>query len=262
VGDGFVSGRLAGKRAFVTGAAAGIGRATAARFRAEGAAVVIADVNAETGAAAAEDLAGAFVRLDVGDWQNWQTAWEAAAAAGPVHILVNNAAAARLRPVEDTSEEDWRLTHRVSEDGVFFGLKIAADRLAPGGAVVNVGSIVGGVVSGAGNFAYSAAKGAVRAMSRSAAVHFAVTRRNIRVNTVLPGATRTEAVERMIAHFFKIEPGAEGFEAAAERWASKTPMKRLARPEEIANAILFLASDEASFITGAELIVDGGETAW
>jgi NAD(P)-dependent dehydrogenase (short-subunit alcohol dehydrogenase family) len=255
--------RLAGKAALITGAGQGIGRATAQRFVQEGAQVLIADLPTSEGALTAQTLGCAFAPLDVGAPAQWEAAWaDGEAAFGGLDILVNNAAFAKLKPIEATSEEDWRATHRISEDGVFFGLKLAAEKLRSPGAVVNVGSIVGGVVAGAGNFAYSAAKGAVRAMSRSAAVHFGATRRGIRVNTVLPGTTRTAAVERMIAHFSKAEPGSEAFEAAAEKWAAKVPLKRLASPEEIANAILFLASDEASFITGAELIVDGGETCW
>jgi 3alpha(or 20beta)-hydroxysteroid dehydrogenase len=255
--------RLAGKAALITGAAQGIGRATAQRFLEEGAQVMIADLPTSEGAQTAVALGCAFTVLDVGDRSQWQAAWAAAEAAfGGLDILVNNAASARLKPLETTSEEDWRSTHRVSEDSVFFGLQLAAERLRAPGVVVNVGSIVGGVIGGAGNFAYSAAKGAVRAMSRSAAVHFGASRRGIRVNTVLPGTTRTAAVERMIAHFAKAEPGTDAFEAAADKWTAKVALKRLARPEEIANAILFLASEEASFITGAELIVDGGETCW
>lgn len=255
--------RLAGKAALITGAGQGIGRATAQRFLEEGAQVMIADLAASAGADTAQTLGCAFAPLDVGEAAQWRAAWEAAEAAfGGLDILINNAAFATLKPLEATSEEEWRATHRISEDGVFHGLQLAAERLRSPGAVVNVGSIVGGIVGGAGNFAYSAAKGAVRAMSRSAAVHFGATRRGIRVNTVLPGTTRTAAVERMIAHFAKTEPGTQAFEAAVDKWAAKVALKRLASPREVANAILFLASEEASFITGAELVVDGGETCW
>jgi NAD(P)-dependent dehydrogenase (short-subunit alcohol dehydrogenase family) len=232
---------------------------------AQGARVAICDIDQASGEAAAHRLGAAahYVAHDVGDEASWLAMWERIEQrVGTVSVLVNNAAAARLKPIETTTLEDWRDTHRVSSDGVFFGLKCAGARLADGGAVVNVGSIVGGVVAGAGNFAYSAAKGAVRAMSRSAAVHFGLAGRGVRVNTVLPGTTRTAAVERMIAHFAKAEPGSAAFDAAAAKWASKIPLKRLARPEEVAAAIVFLASDDANFITGAELVVDGGETCW
>jgi NAD(P)-dependent dehydrogenase (short-subunit alcohol dehydrogenase family) len=258
-----VTGRFAGKVVWITGAGAGIGRATAELIARDGGEVVVADVDGAAAQAVAGAIGAMALAHDAGDAGSWRAGLEAVLAAhGGLDILINNAASGRLKPLAATTEEDWRAATRVAEDGVFHGLKIAGGALRPGGAVVNVGSIMGGVLGAAGNFAYLAAKGAVRAMSRSAAVDPAFTGKAIRVNCVLPGTTRTAAVERMIQHFSGVEPGADGFEAEAGKWARKVPLRHLAAPSEVAEAIAFLASDAASFITGAELIVDGGESCW
>jgi NAD(P)-dependent dehydrogenase (short-subunit alcohol dehydrogenase family) len=258
-----VSGRLAGKVAIVTGSGQGIGRATVQRFVAEGARVVVADINEETGrasaAAAGPPSQVSFHRLDAGDEASWRDLIAVTLAQfGSLQIIVNNAAARTPLTLEQTTLAAWHDNQRVTSDGAFLGTKLGGEVITGNGAIVNIASIAA-FVGLPSSLPYSAAKGALRAMSRSAALHFAVTGRNIRVNVVAPGATLTEAMERqsqLLAARDGVTP-----QAVISKLTADVPLKRMAAPREIAEAILFLASDEASFITGAELLVDGGMTA-
>ena len=250
---------LSGKVAIVTGGANGIGRATVARFVEEGARVMVADIDTEAGASSAAAAQARFCRLDAGDESSWRALIGATQQAfGSIQIIVNNAAARTPKTLEATTLADWHAHQRVTADGVFLGTKLAGEAITGRGAVVNVASIAAFVGLPA-SFPYSAAKGAVRALSRSAALHFADAGRDIRVNVVAPGATATEAVRRQAAAL--AERAGITQEQMLARLATETPLRRMADPREIAEAILFLASDEASFITGAELLVDGGLTA-
>jgi NAD(P)-dependent dehydrogenase (short-subunit alcohol dehydrogenase family) len=243
--------RFTGTTALVTGAASGIGKETALRLGKEGAAVVVADVNEAAGRAVEEQISAAggtarFELLDVTDEANWNTVVASTVAAyGTLDILVNNAGIGDALPIEETTIENWDKTIAVTQTSVFLGLKAASSALkaAPAGNAVNISSmygIVGGAFAGP---AYQAAKGAVRLLTKNAALHWAGD--GVRVNSVHPGFIDTPILA-------DTDRGA---------LASSTPLGRLGRPEEIASIILYLASSEASFITGAEFVVDGGFTA-
>jgi 3(or 17)beta-hydroxysteroid dehydrogenase len=254
--------RLKGKVALITGGASGVGAAAARRFIEEGARVVLADLQTDKaqGLAAALGAAAMAVRLDVTDEASWTQAVAAAQAAfGPLTTIVNSAGISVPASIEDESLEGFRRTLAINLEGTFLGCKfgVAALKGGRGGAIVNVASTLG-VRGGAIFPAYGASKGGVRTLTRSVAVHCAEQGYDIRVNAILPGAIHTEMVEGYVAA--GIAAGGSR-EAVIEGFASAHPMKRLGRPDEPANAIVFLASDEASFTTGAELPVDGGYLA-
>ena len=251
--------RLTGKNAFITGGASGIGAAAAKRFVEEGGKVALADVNAEKGEALAAELgdAAAFFTLDVADEGNWKEALAGAESAlGPLTTIVNSAGVSIPANIEDLTFDAFRHTIGVNLDGVFLGCKygLAAIKTRKGASIVNVCSTLG--VRGGSLFAaYCASKGGVRMLSKSVAAHCAEQGYDVRVNCILPGAIHTEMVEGYIAA--GIAQGATR-EAVIEGFASVHPMKRLGRPDEAANAIVFLASDDAGYTTGADLPVDGG----
>lgn len=241
-----VTGRLNGQRALITGGASGMGEAMAIRFVQEGARVVIADLDAGKGQDLSNRLgeAASFVSLDVRSEENWKTAIAVAeeSLGGPLSILVNCAGVLREATVENTTLEEYRFIIDVMQVGVYLGMRYAAPSLrrAGGGSIVNISSTAG-IVGYPGIFAYTAAKWAVRGMSKAAALDLAADK--IRVNSIHPGDTETP----MIA----------GFDYSVEA----VPLKRFAKAEEIASLALFLASDEAQYITGAEHVIDGGLTA-
>lgn len=255
-------GRVAGKTAMVTGAATGIGEACARLLAREGAAVVIADRLREPGLAVADSIAAAggrarFVPLDVTSEAQWQAAMEATRDAfGGLHILVNNAAvAAPAGSVEDLGLDDWRAVMSVNLEGVFLGTKYAIEAMratGAGGSIVNFSSTMG-IVGSPTTAAYVASKGGVRLFSKSAALHCAQQRYGIRVNTVVPSWIRTPM---SIAALDRLEAAGKGNPALEQ-----TPMGRLGEPEEVAWGVLFLASDESSFVTGTDLVIDGGYLA-
>jgi 3(or 17)beta-hydroxysteroid dehydrogenase len=252
-------GDLSGKVALISGGASGIGAAAARAFVARGAQVAIADIQDEKGAALAAALGAAalFVHLDVTDLGSWRAAMAAAQARfGSVTTVVNSAGISVPASIEVETLEGFHRTLSINLDGVFLGCKVAVEAMkaAKGGAIVNLGSTLG-ARSGAIFPAYSASKGGVRLLTRSVALHCAAQGYDIRVNAVLPGAIHTEMVEGYIAAG---EAAGATREQVIEGFASGHPLKRLGRAEEVAAAILFLASDAAAFITGADLPVDGG----
>jgi NAD(P)-dependent dehydrogenase (short-subunit alcohol dehydrogenase family) len=257
--------RLQDKVAIITGGGGGIGRATVERFAEEGAAVVVAELDEVTGAAAAaaavaRGARACFLRLDAGEESSWRAVIaKTLEAYGALHIVVNNAAQRTPLTIDETTLEAWQVNQRVTSQGVFLGTKLGAEAMTAGGAIVNVASIAA-FVGLPESFSYSAAKGSVRALSRSAAVHYAQQNRGVRVNVVAPGSTRTAAVQQQLERL-AAGRGAAGAAAVLEEMLRGVPLGRMGEPREIADAILFLASDEASYITGAELLVDGGLTA-
>jgi dihydroanticapsin dehydrogenase len=261
LGEDLAMNRLAGKVAVITGAGAGIGRATAELFAEEGAAVVIAERDEATGRDAAEaiEMAGGralFVRTDVSDEASVERmAAQAVATFGTVHILVNNAAVFVLRGI-DASVEEWRQTLDVNVMGPSLVAKhvVPAIRKAGGGAIVNLGSISSFIAQP--NFVtYNTTKAAIIGMTRCMAMDLAPD--NIRVNAVCPGVVWTQIVEKQAIAMGLDRAGAD----VHPQWAGAQLIHRCADPREIAYAILFLASDEASFITGTPLMVDAGYTA-
>ncbi len=244
--------RLEGKVALVTGAAAGIGAAIARRFAAEGAAVAITDVRTERGAALSEALNAdgcrtCFMPLDVVSEPQWATAVERTIEAfGKLTVLVNNAGIYARRLIGETSANEWDRMMEVNAKGVFLGVKAAvpAMRAAGGGSIVNLSSIAG-IMGSAYSSDYNASKGAVRILTKCAAVQHA--KDNIRCNSVHPAPIDTDMGREALP---------EG--DVREQRLREIPLGRVGTPEEVANTVLFLASDEASYVTGSELVVDGG----
>jgi len=248
--------RLAGKVALISGAAGGMGQSEAVIFAREGAKVVVADVLEPQGRDVADSIVKSggqarFVKLDVTSEESWREAAAAAVAAfGKLDVLVNNAGISGTFDPDTMSTTAWDTLMSVNAKGVFLGMKhaIPAMQAAGGGAIVNISSISGFVGQDNIHMAYNASKGAVRLMTKTAAVQQA--RHGIRVNSVHPGIMPPMRTSKASA-----DP------VVREKWLRAVPMKREGRVEEVAYAVLFLASDEASYITGTELVVDGGYLA-
>jgi NAD(P)-dependent dehydrogenase (short-subunit alcohol dehydrogenase family) len=253
--------RLKGKTAIVTGGAVGIGRACVERMSDEGASVAIFDLLEAEGQALAAELAAkgrkaAFWKVDVSSEAAMKAAIDAAAAQfGGVNIMVNNAGiSGSPLPTDQVSEDDWDRVQAVNVKGVFFGTKhtIPHLRAAGGGAVINLSSIAG--LIGIGGIApYHASKGAVRLMSKNDAITYAA--EQIRVNSIHPAYIWTPMVEN---HLRATAPDLDAAKAAA---GMAHPVERMGEPDDIAWAVVWLASDEAKFVTGAEIVIDGGYTA-
>ena len=245
--------RLKDKVAIVSGGASGMGQSEAMLFAREGAKVIVADVLETEGRQTADKITAGggqakFVKLDVTSEANWQSTVEAAVSAfGKLDVLVNNAGISGTFDPDMLSTTAWDKLMDVNAKGVFLGMKtgIAAMQKTGGGSIVNISSISGFVGQNAVHMAYNASKGAVRIMTKTAAVQYA--KDGIRVNSVHPG----------------VMPPMRTSQASADpEWRAKMlrviPLKREGRVDEVANAVLFLASDDASYITGTELVVDGG----
>jgi 3alpha(or 20beta)-hydroxysteroid dehydrogenase len=240
-------GRLDGKVALITGAARGQGEAEARLFVAEGASVVLADVLDEEGAEVAKSLgkSAAYIHLDVGSESDWAAAVALAESSfGPVNVLVNNAGVLLFQAIHKTTLEEWERVQRVNVTGTFLGIKSVTPSMtaAGGGSIVNISSTAG--LQGLPYVgAYVASKWAVRGMTKSAAIDLG--HKGIRVNSVHPGGIDTP----MVAGTDKDAP-----------FYKRLPVSRMGSPDEVARAVLFLASDESSYTTGAELAIDGGAT--
>ncbi len=251
-------GRVQDKVALVTGGVSGIGFATAKLFVEEGASVVVADrdVAASTSAVAELGQRACFHRLDVTREDEWAAVTDAVMRDfGRIDILVNNAGVVLFKDIEATTLEEWRDLMAVNLDGVFLGCKHAVRVMKGrgGGSIVNLSSVAG--LIGSGNLAaYCASKGGVRLLTKSVALHCARKGYNIRCNSVHPSFADTPMLQGMVN-------AARNPEKLATSFAVAAPLGRIAQPIEIARTILFLASDESSFTTGAEFVVDGGLTA-
>jgi NAD(P)-dependent dehydrogenase (short-subunit alcohol dehydrogenase family) len=253
-----MNGRLEGKVALITGAGSGMGRAAAELFAREGARVVVTDIDEAAGAGAVAAVRGAggdatFVRANVAEWDDCQTMVATAVDTyGGLHVLYNNAG---IFPgddggVLDTPQETWRRVMAVNLEGVWLGCRagIPAMLASGGGAIVNVASFVALMGAATAQIAYTASKGGVLSMTREIAVEYA--RQGIRANALCPGPIETPLLQELLS-----DP------VRRQRRMVHIPMGRLGHAEELAKAALFLASDDASFMTGSALVVDGGITA-
>ncbi len=247
--------RLENKVAFISGGARGIGAAQARLFAREGAKVVIGDLLDEEGRKTEAEIneTGAeclFVHLDVTDEESWRQGIAATVSRfGKLDVLVNNAGIYRTHRVEDTTSEEWDLVFNINAKGVFLGTKQAIPemRKAGGGSIINMSSIAG-LIGSHDQSAYNASKGAVRLLTKSTAIQYA--REGIRANSIHPGTVETSMTADLLA---------EGY--YRQDRIDKTPLGRLGQPEDVAYGALYLASDESSFVTGSELVIDGGRFA-
>jgi NAD(P)-dependent dehydrogenase (short-subunit alcohol dehydrogenase family) len=249
-------GRLDGKVALISGAARGQGAVEARLFVKEGAAVVLGDIRDEEGKKVEAALRAAggqalYVRLDVTREADWRAAVATAVQTyGRLNVLVNNAGILLRARIEDTAEADWDRIMAINAKGVFLGTKCAipAMRQAGGGSIVNISSTAGLVGSPGETAAYTATKGAVRLFTKATAIQHA--RDNIRCNSVHPGPIATDMIKDMLEN-----------RAMWEARLRRLPMGRVGTPEDVAYGVLYLASDEAGYVTGSELVIDGGTTA-
>lgn len=253
--------RVIGKIALVTGAAQGIGAATASMLADEGALVLLTDINADGATEQARLINqrhpehAIAQRHDVTSPDDWHDAVRLAEQRfGGLNILVNNAGIGALASVEDETLENWRHVHAVDLDSVFLGCKLALPlmRASGGGSIINVSSI-SGVIAGHNLAAYNSAKAAVRHLSKSVALHCARQRNNVRCNSVHPVFIDTPILDGMARGVDR--------DAALTKLARQIPLGRVGQTTDVAYAVLFLASDESSFITGSEIRIDGGISA-
>jgi len=251
--------RVKDKVALVTGAGSGLGEAISRRLAEEGATVVVADINESSALRVAEAIGGSAtaVQQDVTDELRWQElVSEIVERYGQLDILVNNAGIALVGTVEDTTLEDWQLVQKVNLDAVFVGTREAIKVMKiRSGSIINISSIEG-IIGEQKVAAYNASKGGVRIFTKSAALHCCAEGYAIRVNSVHPGFIDTNMVSGAVGTMSE----AEG-EAFTSRIVSNIPMGKMGEPLDIANGVLFLASEESKYMTGSELVIDGGYIA-
>ncbi|MEZ5972132.1 MAG: glucose 1-dehydrogenase [Hyphomonadaceae bacterium] len=253
---------LKGRVALVTGGARGLGAAAAKALAAKGAKVVVTDIR--DGAETATSIGGAYFKHDVTSEEEWIAAVAFAKDTfGGLDILVNNAGVFWVKPMAAETLESFRKMQAINVEGVFLGLKhcipVIAERAQQwdgGGAVVNISSVAG-LVGGPNILAYNASKGAVRLMTKGAALESAPLK--VRVNSVHPGIIDTPMMAEAATVLEKVT--GQGANAIRDNFAERHPLKRMGRDIDVANAVAFLASDAAAFVTGSELVVDGGMTA-
>lgn len=253
--------RVSSKVALVTGAAQGLGAAIAAMLASEGARVVLTDINIDAARRQAESINSAHadhaiaLEHDVTDACRWsEVISDTRATYGGLHILVNNAGIGSLANIEEESFENWRRVHAVDLDSVFHGCKSAIPlmKASGGGSIINISSI-SGVIAGHNLAAYNSAKAAVRHLSKSIALHCAHVRNNIRCNSVHPAFVDTPILDGMT--------GSDNRAETLRKLGRQVPIGRVAEPDDVAYAVLYLASDESTFVTGSEIRIDGGISA-
>ena len=253
--------RMTGKTAIVTGGALGIGRACAIKLAVEGAAVAVTDRDSVNGTAVVDEIRqhggdALFIQHDVADEDGWnRVITEVTARFKKVDVLVNNAGVALGKDVEHTTLEEWRRLMSINLDGVFLGTKaaIGAMKKAKAGSIINLSSIEG-LIGDPNLAAYNASKGGVRLLTKSAALYCAKAGYNIRVNSLHPGYIWTPMVENFLKSLGDVEAGRKALDAMH-------PIGHIGEPDDIAYGVLYLASDESKFVTGTELVIDGGYTA-
>jgi len=252
--------RVKGKVVVITGAASGLGRGTASLLAREGATVILTDINEANGQEAAEEIRrdggeAVFMKLDVTSESDWSNVIEKTLAEfGKLDVLVNNAGVELVKEIAETSLEEWRRLLSVNLDGVFLGTKYAvrAMKRGGGGSIINMSSVAGIIGTFDDTSAYCASKGAVRLFTKAAALEFSKHGHNynIRVNSVHPGVIQTPLVAELCKD-----------KTVRDRLLANHPLGHMGEPVDVAYGILYLASDESRFMTGSELVIDGGWTA-
>ena len=251
-------GRLEGKTALVTGAASGIGLQTSIRLAEEGARVMMTDINLEEGLQQAEKLGAnaTFLKLDITEEEEWISVLdETVKRFDRLDILVNSAGMVLIADVEQITLEDWRKVHAVNLDGTFLGCKhgVRVMKEFGAGSIINLSS-VSGMIGGFNLAAYNSSKGAVRMLTKSVALHCARAGYGIRCNSIHPTFIETPMLESMI----RDSPDPE---KARQTLVRQVPLSRIGKPDDVANMIVYLASDESTFVTGTEMVIDGGVIA-
>ncbi len=249
-------GRVSGKIVVVTGGAKGIGEATAKLLAKEGAVVIIADIDEPKGKMTADQIKhskgkAAFIKTDVSLENNWENLIEKTLSEFyQIDVLVNNAGLYLIKDVEKTTPEDIHKIFAVNFNGVLWGIKYCAPIMAKQGkgSIINMSSM-DGIVGSVGHAVYGGSKGAVRILSKVAAIEYA--EKKVRINSVHPGYIHTEMAEY----------GADKFDESLKELGKEFPLKHIGEPIDVAYGILYLASDESKFVTGSELVIDGGVTA-
>lgn len=254
--------RLAGKVTLITGSAKGLGESIARTFAREGASVFVADIDEEAGPRTAREITKSggdanFLKLDAAKQDDWKTSMDTIAnKCGKLDVTVNNAGIAVLGTAEHLKLQDWHKCLRTDLDSVFLGtqysIELMKQRKSETASIVNVASVAG-LIGDPHLAAYSASKGAIRAFSRSAAIHLA--KKGIRVNTVFPGIVWTPMTHNAY------DPKRAGAAAMQKFLESQYPLGHFGEPEDVSYGVLYLSSDESKFVTGSELVIDGGLTA-
>ena len=251
-----MTGRVAGKVALITGGASGLGRASAILLAKEGAKIAVTDINEDGGRETVKMIGkdAIYLRHDVTSESDWtRVVADTVSTFGGLHILLQSAGIGMGKTVEDLTLEEWRRTHAIDLDGVFLGCRAVIQAIAKsgGGSIVNISSIAG-IIAGHNMAAYNSAKAGVRLLSKSVALHCARKGYNIRCNSLHPTFIDTPILDRIREAY-----GPDGM----KKLARQVPLGRVGEPNDVAFAVLYLASDESKFITGAELAIDGGISA-